>query len=84
MQVIALHRPTNGGTLYWGLAKSNRGRRYDFIASADGDAGSRVYREEPASALQDGRSLWLSVSIPLALRVAVRQAICGDRRIRAA
>lgn len=84
MQVIELHAPTNGGTLYFGRVKSSRGRRYEFLAAMNGDPGPRAFREEPWSALPDGRTFWLSVPTPNALSAAVRQAIRIARRKRTA
>ncbi len=44
MRVIELHAPTNGGSLYFGRANSCRGRRYEFLASTNGNPGPRVFR----------------------------------------
>jgi hypothetical protein len=76
MRIIELNPPINGGTLCWGFAESDRGRRYEFTATLDGDATRNAFREEP-SALPDGRRLWLSIRTPLALRDAVRRAVRG-------
>ncbi len=84
MQIIELHPPINGGTLYFGRAKSSRGRRYEFLASMNGEPGPRTFREEAWAALPDGRTFWLSVPTPTALRAAVRQAIRSTQRKRAA
>jgi hypothetical protein len=84
MQITELHPPINGGTLYYGSAKSTRGRPYQFFADCAGNPGPGVFREEPQSALPDGRTFWLNVPTPRALQASVRQAVRGARRKRTA
>ena len=68
--------PTTDGTLFFGLAVSKRGRRYEFRTTAEGDVGG-VYREDPTCATADGSTFWESVRAPRALRQAVRKAVAS-------
>lgn len=72
MQIVELHAPTDGGTLYCGLAESNRGRRYKFMASAERRTRPSVFRENE-------RGFWARVPTPRALSLAVRRAIRSSR-----
>lgn len=74
MQITELHAPKGGGTLYVGSAISAQGPRYSFYATLSGEPCA-VLRENPVFAMPDGRSVWVSVKAPSALRRAVRQAV---------
>jgi hypothetical protein len=66
MQIDRIDPPINGGSLYTGFAQSTRGRRYLFMASADGDGCA--FRE-----CQDG--FWMQVTSPAGLKSAVRARV---------
>ena len=72
MQITKL-QPVNAGTLFWGIAVSQRGRRYDFCAALKGDPCA-VFREDPTCRTHDGRTFWAHITAPKALRLAIRKA----------
>ena len=68
MTITELHPPTNGGTLFQGMAVTDRGRRYIFNADRRGETCG-VFREDPRGGfVQIGRG-------PAALKLAVRKAV---------
>jgi hypothetical protein len=85
MRVTKIHEPTNGGTLYSGVAVSARGRRYLWQAER-GETIKSAFREHPDDALPDGRNFWRQITAPRALSIAVRKAVtqCAAPRRRAA
>lgn len=74
MKVTEIVPPTNGGTLFAGYAVSTRGRRYSFGCTAAGEVFG-TFREDAAHPLPDGRTFWLQVRAPSALRDAVAAAM---------
>jgi hypothetical protein len=74
MRITKIHEPTNGGTLYSGVAVSARGRRYLWQA-ARGETVNSAFREHPDEALPDGRNFWQQIAAPRALSIAVRKAV---------
>ena len=78
MQITKIEPPKKGGTLYWGLAVSTRGLRYEWYQSRG--YACHAYREDPSSALPDGRTCWWAIKAPTAPATAVRRAVQKARR----
>ena len=66
MQITALPPPINGGTLFCGVAVTKQGRRHSFCSTLEGDACC-VFREDPTSVTDDGRTFWEAVKAPLCI-----------------
>ena len=75
MQIIMLMAPRNGGTVYCGLASNAAGLRYTFTADMGGDT-----IEAMRQMALNSRFYEAMVSIPPALRVAIRRAVIQDTR----
>ena len=72
--ITDLYAPHSGGSLFSGMVVTRRLRRYSFSASPD-HACVSVFREEAQDALADGRSFWVPVPTPPAIRTAILAAI---------